>query len=100
MKADLLGGLRVGPRVVAGNAYEWRVPDRYDRSRPVRVSTDRQDWGYRPAQHRTTDRGRTGPLVHAKLTSGLDPLNLAARPENSLVLVGDPLGPHVTKLLD
>lgn len=39
-------------------------------------------------------------LVHARLTSGTDPLDLAARAENSLALVGDPLGPHVTKLLD
>ena len=39
-------------------------------------------------------------LVHAKLTYGIDPLDLAARAENSLDLAGDPLGPHVTKLLD
>jgi hypothetical protein len=39
-------------------------------------------------------------LVHAKLSDSLEPLDLAARAENSLALVGDPLGPHVTKLLD
>jgi len=39
-------------------------------------------------------------LVHAKLTLGIEPLDLAARAENSLALVGDPLGPPVTALLD
>ncbi|MCW3844431.1 hypothetical protein ONA70_30525 [Micromonospora yasonensis] len=39
-------------------------------------------------------------LVHAKLTLGLEPLDLVARAENSLALVGDPLGPSLTHLLD
>ncbi|GAA2504434.1 hypothetical protein [Winogradskya humida] len=39
-------------------------------------------------------------LVHASLTQGLEPLELAARAENSLALVGDPLGRGVTRLLD
>jgi hypothetical protein len=39
-------------------------------------------------------------LVHAALTLGVEPLDLAARAENSLALVGDPLGPPVTGLLD
>ncbi|MEV6520063.1 hypothetical protein AB0M37_30200 [Micromonospora chalcea] len=38
-------------------------------------------------------------LVHAKLTLEIEPLDLAARAENSLALVGDPLGPSVTGLL-
>jgi hypothetical protein len=39
-------------------------------------------------------------LVHAKLTLNIEPLDLAARAENSLALVGDPLGPTVTSLLE
>jgi hypothetical protein len=39
-------------------------------------------------------------LLHAKLTLHVDPLDLAARAENSLALVGDVLGPAVTQLLD
>ncbi|MFI5932632.1 integrase [Actinoplanes sp. NPDC051494] len=39
-------------------------------------------------------------LVHASVRSGLEPLDLAARAENSLALVGDPLGPAVTRLLN
>jgi hypothetical protein len=38
-------------------------------------------------------------LVHAQLIDDESPLTLAARAENSLALVGDPLGPHVTRLL-
>lgn len=38
-------------------------------------------------------------LVHAQLIKGVAPLDLAARAENSLALVGDPLGPAVTSLL-
>lgn len=38
-------------------------------------------------------------LVHAQLIEGVGPLTLAARAENSLALVGDPLGPEVTRLL-
>lgn len=39
-------------------------------------------------------------LVHAQLTNGVTPLNLAARAENSLALIGDHLGPSVTDLLE
>ncbi|WP_133873396.1 integrase [Paractinoplanes brasiliensis] len=39
-------------------------------------------------------------LLHAALTLGIEPLDLAARAENSLALVGDPLGPPLTGLLD
>jgi hypothetical protein len=39
-------------------------------------------------------------LLHAQLTEGLLPLELAARAENSLALVGDPYGPAVTRLLE
>ncbi len=39
-------------------------------------------------------------MVHAALTLRVEPLDLAARAENSLALVGDPLGPPVTELLD
>ena len=39
-------------------------------------------------------------LVHARLTDGVGPLDLAAWAENSLTLVGDPLGPPVTALLE
>lgn len=39
-------------------------------------------------------------LVHAALTLGVEPLDLAARAENSLTLVSDPLGPSVVGLLD
>ncbi|SFB06943.1 hypothetical protein SAMN05216266_104162 [Amycolatopsis marina] len=39
-------------------------------------------------------------LVHAQLINGVSPLVLAARAENSLALVGDPLGPHPTCLLE
>ena len=39
-------------------------------------------------------------MVHAALTLGIAPLDLAARAENSLALVGDPLGPPVTGLLE
>lgn len=39
-------------------------------------------------------------LVHAQITNQLQPLDLAARAENSLLLVGDPLGPDVTTLLE
>jgi hypothetical protein len=38
-------------------------------------------------------------LVHAELIDNEDPLTLAARAENSLALVGDPLGPNITRLL-
>ncbi|SDZ44074.1 hypothetical protein SAMN05421504_11710 [Amycolatopsis xylanica] len=38
-------------------------------------------------------------LVHSQLIDGLAPLDLAARAENSLALVGDPLGPDPTSLL-
>lgn len=38
-------------------------------------------------------------LVHAQLVNGEDPLTLAAIAENSLALVGDPLGPDITRLL-
>ncbi|ALL79503.1 hypothetical protein AD006_30165 (plasmid) [Pseudonocardia sp. EC080610-09] len=39
-------------------------------------------------------------LVHAQLTDRVAPLDLAARAENSLTLVGDPLGPAITDLLE
>ena len=39
-------------------------------------------------------------LLHAHLTEGLQPLELAARAENSLALVGDSDGPRVTRLLE
>ncbi|WP_344873946.1 hypothetical protein [Allokutzneria multivorans] len=39
-------------------------------------------------------------VVHGRLSRGIDPLELAARAENSLALVGDPLGPAVTRLLE
>ena len=39
-------------------------------------------------------------LVHAKLQTGVGPLDLAARAANSLELVGDSLGPHVVSLLE
>jgi len=39
-------------------------------------------------------------LVHASLTLGVKPLDLAARAENSLALVEDPRGRSVTRLLD
>ena len=39
-------------------------------------------------------------LLHAHLTEGLQPLELAARAENSLALGGDPDGPKVTRLLE
>lgn len=38
-------------------------------------------------------------LVHAQLIDNESPLTLAARAENSLALVGDPLGPDITRLL-
>ncbi|MFJ8917620.1 hypothetical protein [Amycolatopsis sp. NPDC102389] len=38
-------------------------------------------------------------LVHAQLIDNEDPLSLAARAENSLSLVGDPMGPKITRLL-
>ncbi|TNC28022.1 integrase [Amycolatopsis alkalitolerans] len=38
-------------------------------------------------------------LVHAQLIDNEGPLTLAARAENSLTLVGDPLGPGITRLL-
>lgn len=41
----------------------------------------------------------TGSFIPS-LTVGAEPLDLAARAENSLALVGDPLGPPVTGLLD
>jgi hypothetical protein len=39
-------------------------------------------------------------LVHAQLANGMAALDLAARAENSLALVGDPLGPAPTRLLE
>lgn len=39
-------------------------------------------------------------LVHAALTLGIEPLDLSARAENSLAMVGDSLGPSATGLLD
>lgn len=39
-------------------------------------------------------------LVHAKLQSGVGPLELAARAANSLELVGDAIGPDVVSLLE
>ncbi len=39
-------------------------------------------------------------VVHAALTLRVEPLDLAARAENSLALVSDPLGPAVTGLLE
>src|SRR5207302_1003426 len=39
-------------------------------------------------------------LVHAQLIKHVEPLDLAARAENSLALVSDPLGPDPTKLLE
>lgn len=39
-------------------------------------------------------------LLHAQITNGVQPLDLAARAENSLALVGDPLGPDITTLLE
>lgn len=38
-------------------------------------------------------------LVHAQLIDNEDPLDLAARAENSLSLAGDPMGPKITRLL-
>lgn len=38
-------------------------------------------------------------LVHARLINELEPLDLCARAENSLALVGDQLGPRLTRLL-
>ena len=39
-------------------------------------------------------------LVHGQLTTGVAPLDLAARAENSLALVADPYGPSVPDLLE
>jgi hypothetical protein len=39
-------------------------------------------------------------MVHAQLINQVGPLDLAARAENSLALVSDPLGPALTKLLE
>jgi hypothetical protein len=39
-------------------------------------------------------------LVHAQLVNHVEPLDLAARAENSLALAGDPLGPTLTQLLE
>lgn len=39
-------------------------------------------------------------LVHAQLIEHVDPLDLAARAENGLNLVNDPLGPDPTRLLE
>lgn len=39
-------------------------------------------------------------LVHGQLTTGVAPLDLAARAENSLALVNDPCGPAVPDLLE
>jgi hypothetical protein len=39
-------------------------------------------------------------LVHAQLINQVEPLDLAARAENSLALAGDPLGPAPTRLLE
>lgn len=39
-------------------------------------------------------------LVHAQLTNQVEPLELAARAENSLALAGDLLGPSLTRLLE
>lgn len=39
-------------------------------------------------------------LVHAQLVNQVEPLDLAARAENSLALAGDPLGPPLTRLLE
>jgi hypothetical protein len=39
-------------------------------------------------------------LVHAQLTDNIEPLDLAARAENSLSLVGDQLGPAAARLLE
>ncbi|WP_203708167.1 hypothetical protein [Asanoa iriomotensis] len=39
-------------------------------------------------------------LVHAKLQTGVGPLELAARAANSLELIGDPLGPDLCSLLE
>jgi hypothetical protein len=39
-------------------------------------------------------------LVHAQLVNHVEPLDLAARAENSLALAGDPLGPALTQLLE
>ena len=39
-------------------------------------------------------------LVHANLISKIEPLGLAARAENSLALVADPLGPTLPDLLE
>lgn len=39
-------------------------------------------------------------LVHAQLTTEVAPLDLAARAQNSLVLVGDSCGPDVSELLE
>lgn len=39
-------------------------------------------------------------LIHAQITNRIQPLELAARAENSLELVDDPLGPDITTLLE
>jgi hypothetical protein len=39
-------------------------------------------------------------LVHAKLSAGIGPLELAARAANSLELVGDDIGPSVVTMLE
>jgi len=39
-------------------------------------------------------------LVHAKLAATLGPLELAARADNSLELVGDDIGPSIVTMLD
>lgn len=39
-------------------------------------------------------------MVHSQLINQVEPLDLAARAENSLALVGDPLGPALTRLLE
>lgn len=39
-------------------------------------------------------------MVHAQLINRVEPLDLAARAQNSLALASDPLGPALTKLLE
>jgi hypothetical protein len=39
-------------------------------------------------------------LVHAQITHSVEPLDLAARAENSLALVGDAHGPTIVELLE
>ncbi|MCP3799233.1 hypothetical protein NLX83_08185 [Allokutzneria sp. A3M-2-11 16] len=70
------------------------------RHRHARGQHDRHRARLGAARGRTAPRSRARPRRARQVDQECGPLDLAARAENSLALVGDPVGPAVTNLLE